>query len=101
MLYPLDGGNPSACKGVEKDEFAVQWSADGRALFCARIVGLSTEVTAVTIATGQRTLLWRLASADPAGATAPAPVFVTRDGRSYAYSFVRSISDLYVIDGLR
>ena len=101
MVYPLDGGNPVACKGLEKDEVAIQWSADGRSLLCRRTVGLTAEVTSVDLATGRRTFLWRLAAADPAGASAPERVVVTPDGRSYAYSVFRDTGDLYVIEGLR
>ncbi len=49
MVYPLDGGNPAACRGLEKDEVAIRWSADGRSLLCRRTVGLTAEVTSVEL----------------------------------------------------
>ena len=38
---------------------------------------------------------------DPAGIWLISPVVVTPDEKSYAYSFTRSLADLYVVDGLR
>jgi len=46
-------------------------------------------------------LLWRLAAADAAGAETVNTIAVTPDGRSYAYSFFRNLSDLYLVEGLK
>jgi tRNA A-37 threonylcarbamoyl transferase component Bud32/Tol biopolymer transport system component len=100
-IYPLDDGPPIACKGILPSERAIRWSGDGRSLLCSRRVSPFIEVTEVEIATGRRKLLWRLSVADRAGAQDPDSVAVTPDGRSYAYSFFRDVSDLYVIDGLK
>ena len=38
---------------------------------------------------------------DPAGVTAVLNVRMTADGKSYAYSFDRELSDLFVVEGVR
>jgi hypothetical protein len=84
----------------------IRWSADGASLFVTRYIGRSTEVHQLELSTGHRKLLWKLAAQDPAGAFAPgagagAGVRLSPDGRSYAYSYFRSLSDLYLVDGLK
>jgi hypothetical protein len=101
MRYSLEDGSPTPLKGVEQGERAIRWSADGHSLFVWSIDGLAAHVTAVDVATGHRKSLWRLAPADPAGALPVYGVAVSSDGHSYAYSFTRDISDMYVIDGLK
>jgi hypothetical protein len=38
---------------------------------------------------------------DAAGVSAISPPLVTPDGQSYAYNFIRTLSDLYLVEGLR
>jgi hypothetical protein len=101
IIFPLEGGEPAAFKGLQAGERPIRWSLDGRSLICRHDVGHATEVSAVEIATGRHTLLWRLAAADAAGAEPVNTIAVTPDGRSYAYSFFRNVSDLYMVEGLR
>lgn len=42
-----------------------------------------------------------LAPNDSAGVTAIVNVRITPDGKSYAYSFDRELSDLFLVDGVR
>jgi eukaryotic-like serine/threonine-protein kinase len=100
-IYDLDGGDPTPIKGLETGDYPIRWSQDGRSLICRRQQGLVTEVSAIEIATGRRVPLWHLAAIDPAGADTINSLAVTPDGKSYAYSYYRNISDLYVVDGLK
>jgi hypothetical protein len=38
---------------------------------------------------------------DTAGVVSITPPKITPDGRSYAYSYIRTLSDLYLVEGLR
>ncbi len=100
-IYPVDGGNPTPCKGFQQGELAVRWTQDGRSLITRLGQGLSTDVSVIDIATGRRTHLWRLAASDPAGASFPIGIAVTPDTKGYAYSFLRVIEDLYLVEGLK
>jgi hypothetical protein len=39
--------------------------------------------------------------ADPAGVAPGGSVRLSADGKSYAYSFIRNLSELYLIEGLK
>ncbi len=39
--------------------------------------------------------------ADGSGIATVAPVIPTPDGRAYVYSYFRTLSDLYVVEGLK
>jgi hypothetical protein len=53
------------------------------------------------VATGRRQLVVTLAPSDTAGVTAVINVRMTPDGKTYAYSFDRELSDLFQVEGVR
>ena len=53
------------------------------------------------IASGKKDLWKELMPPDPAGVITVSPVNVTPDWKFYAYSYQRSLADLYVVEGLR
>jgi hypothetical protein len=55
----------------------------------------------IDLASGRRELWRTIAPADAAGVFSITSFVLTPDGRSYAYSFSRVLSDLYVVDGVR
>jgi DNA-binding winged helix-turn-helix (wHTH) protein len=100
FLYPLDGGERRPAVGVQKDEWPVGWTADSREVFVRRIGSLPVPIVRVDPATGRRQSVRALAPADGAGVTWLDPI-VTPDGRGYVYTYYRSLTDLYLVDGLR
>jgi hypothetical protein len=97
----MDGGDPRPIPGFEPGEWPIGWSRDRRSLFLERFGDLTTHVDRLDTATGRRALLFDLRPPDPAG-VAPYPgLAVSADGKSYAYSFIRNLSELYLIDGLK
>ena len=55
----------------------------------------------VNVKTGKRTLFTQLLLSDSAGVQRVVPIRIAPDERSYAYSYTRTISTLYLIDGLK
>jgi hypothetical protein len=57
------------------------------------------------LATGQKRLWKQLIPSDAAGVTdmgpIMGPIFITPDGKSYVYEFGRTLSDLYLVDGIK
>jgi WD40 repeat protein len=100
-LYPIAGGEPQKLNLVrEPGEFFVGSLGDGKSvLFASR--SIPVRVTRIDLATGKRELWKEILPADPAGVQAIPIVRFSADGKSYAYSVSRTLSDLYVVDGLK
>jgi Tol biopolymer transport system component len=100
-LYPVDGGPPRSIPGIANDDAPVRFTPDERFLFVREAAGLPARVARLDLTTGSKHAWLSLAPPDRAGVAGIAVVDVTADGRSYLYDYWRSLSDLYVVDGLR
>jgi hypothetical protein len=78
----------------------LRFDATGTGLFLAS-EDAPLKITRYDIASG-RLEPWReIAVADPAGFMNFRKVVLTPDGKSYAYTFWRALSRLYVVSGLK
>jgi hypothetical protein len=55
----------------------------------------------VEVKTGQRSLLHEYSPADPSGVPGLGPGVITPDGKFYMYLVPRTLSYLYVVEGLK
>jgi hypothetical protein len=55
----------------------------------------------VNVVTGKRELWKSMEPADSAGIDTIGRVNLSRDTKSYVYSYVRTLSDLYLVEGLK
>lgn len=62
---------------------------------------LPLQITRADVATGRREPWKQIVPADMAGVQSIPIVRFSADGKSYAYSVSRSLSDLFVVGGLR
>jgi eukaryotic-like serine/threonine-protein kinase len=92
---------PRPVPGQIKEEQLIGWSADGAFLYSYRFGDLPGKIYRIEIGTGKREVWKEVMPADPAGNWRIHPVRVAPDGRSYAYSYSRRLSDLYVFEGLK
>ncbi len=76
------------------------WSADGRSLYVVEQVNELARVFRRDIDTGRRTLVREIRAQPPAGLTS-FELFVSRDGRAFAYTTSLRLANVYVIEGLR
>jgi serine/threonine protein kinase len=100
-LYPVAGGEARKLPGWLPADIWVTWSGDGRSAYVYQDDKTSAPVYRLDIATGRRELVMTFAPSDPAGVTAVLNVRMTADGKSYAYSFNRELSDLFQVEGVR
>jgi Tol biopolymer transport system component len=100
-LYPLAGGESQAVPGWLPEDIWSTWSADGRSAYLYHDEKISAQVYRLDVATGKRQLVATLAVSDVAGVTAIADVRMAPDGKSYAYSYHRNLSDLFLVEGVR
>jgi DNA-binding winged helix-turn-helix (wHTH) protein/Tol biopolymer transport system component len=99
-LYPVEGGDAVPLRGVEAGDFVINFGDDGRSLYVARI-GIPNKIYRVELAAGRREPWREVSPADPTGLLYLTPPHITPDGRAYAYTYFRLISDLYLVDGLK
>ncbi len=100
-LYPVAGGEPSVIPGLTPEDTPTAWSADGRFLYVYRRRELPAKVYRLDVATGRKELWRELMPFDAAGVRAISPPLVTPDGKSYAYAYIRTLSDLYLVEGVK
>jgi serine/threonine protein kinase len=99
-LFPVDGGAAHAVIGLDPGQLFVQWGEDSRSLY-VRDDGMPASVYKVDLSTGKKALALRLMPADPSGVVNVNMVFLSRDGKTYAYDYSRILSELMVVEGLK
>jgi Tol biopolymer transport system component len=101
FVYRIDGGEARAVAAYEAGQWPGGWSADGRFLYLFSPSEIPLRVWQVDLETGRREI-WRvIAPAESAGTRGFDMFVVAADGRSYAYSYSRTASTLYVVEGAR
>jgi serine/threonine protein kinase/Tol biopolymer transport system component len=100
-LYPVAGGDPIPVSGVEPEEAPTGWSADGRYLYLYSFGVIPAKVFELELATGKRKLWRELEPADSAGIDTVRGIRITPDAKAYIYGYIRTLSDLYVVEGLK
>ncbi len=100
-VYPVQGGERRLVPGIEAGELPTGWSADGQELFVLHRGEVPARVSRVDITTGKRTLWRTLEPSDSAGIDTIGRVMLSQDTKSYVYSYVRTLSDLYMVEGLK
>jgi serine/threonine protein kinase/Tol biopolymer transport system component len=100
-LYPVNGGEPKLVPGMQPGERATAWSADGRSVFVISGGQVPAQIFRVDLATGQRTFWKSVEPADSAGIATISGILMSRDNKAYVYSYVRTLSDLYLVQGLK
>jgi Tol biopolymer transport system component len=99
-LYPLSGGEPTLIPGLDDEDAVDQRSADGRFLYVHRNGEAPATAYRLEIATGHKEAWRTLMPADAAGVSTlgPGP---TPDGSAYIYGYVRTLSDLFLVEGVK
>jgi Tol biopolymer transport system component/tRNA A-37 threonylcarbamoyl transferase component Bud32 len=98
-LYPVEEGEIRAIPGLSPKDYVLRWSPDARHLFVAeRNFGVPLSILRLDLETGVRELWKELMPADPAGVPGFSWICLTPDGRSYAYTHRRILSDLYLVE---
>jgi Tol biopolymer transport system component len=100
-MYPVRGGQPRSLKGLSISDAVVNWSTDGKYLYVYRRGEVPARIYRAEIASGKRELFKVTSPTDIAGVEDVTSLYITRDGKSYAYTVPTLLSDLYLVNGLR
>jgi hypothetical protein len=101
FLFPVDGGDPVPFSFMAPDDVALQWSPDGRLLYVWRTFTWPPVVDRIDISTGLREAWKTIQPADPVGVDTVVRILVTPDGKAYCHDYVRFLSDLFIVEGLK
>jgi Tol biopolymer transport system component len=100
-IYPIEPGEPRLFPGMEADDEPLRWTADGKGVFVYRPSAPPLRVEIVDAATGRRSLWKQLRPPDPSGVDQVGPIVIAPDESSYAYSYRRSLDELFLATGLK
>src|SRR5579862_338577 len=100
-LYPIAGGDARIVPGVEAGEMPMAWDADGHAIYVARAGDMPAHIFKVDVASGKRALWKEVQPSDPTGIDTIRGLLLSRDTKTYAYGYIRLLSDLYMVEGLK
>ena len=99
-VYPIAGGDPRLVPGIEPSEVPTGWSADGRELFV--IQGRNSRPRLPRRPRYRQT--HALETTRPRRLRRHRhhrPRRLSADAKSYVYSYIRTLSDLYLVEGLK
>jgi dipeptidyl aminopeptidase/acylaminoacyl peptidase len=112
FLFGVDDGTSRELAFLSAEDSALQWTADGHFLYVMRAAPWSdtaaqiyqtmeAHIDKVDVVTGARTPWKTLKPSDPVGLETVSDVYVNPDGTAYCYGYARTLSDLFVIEGLK
>jgi Tol biopolymer transport system component len=100
-VHSIEGGEPVPVPGISPaDVILGRGEKDGTA-YVRRGGDLPARIVRLDLASGKEAPYKDLVPADATGIVDLVIIRVTRDGRSYASSYGRVLSDLYVVEGLK
>jgi len=102
-VWTLDGNAIRLIPGLDSAYRVLGWSPDGGSVYAisSRSNQTLAKVFRVNIATGKMDL-WKAFGGDAGtGVTSVAAPLISRDGAAYAYVYIRTISQAYVVNGLK
>ena len=100
-LYPLGGGEPQPLASTASDDSVMGWTPDGKAVYVGKRGRYPLSIFRMDVATGRREVWKELTPPDPAGISNVAPPAIAADGKTYAYSYNRILSDLFLADDVK
>jgi hypothetical protein len=101
-MVPFSGdaaGQP--LPSVKPEEFVAGFTADGNSIYVADTSSLPAKMYVMNLKTGERKLHHQFAPADPSGVLGVGSGQATPDGQFYTYGVGRTLSYLYVVEGLK
>ena len=77
------------------------WSSEERSIYVYQDGQTRAQIFRLDLTTGRRQAVATLAPKDLVGLVEIAPARMTVDGKNYAHSYNRALSDLFLVDGVK
>ena len=101
LFCSVEGGEPRRLATTPRALVPIAWTDEGRQLLAFARNVPAAEVVRLDPETGISIPVRKLGPSDPAGVIGIPTVRVTPDGRTWAWSYARILSELYVAEGLK
>jgi eukaryotic-like serine/threonine-protein kinase len=102
MLYPLENDlQPRSVSGALESDKPIRWHSDSHSIYVYQRGEFPAKIYRLDIESGHRELWKELIPADMTGVLSSPNIVITPDGKSYAYSYYRNLSQLYSVEGLK
>ena len=101
-IWPLDGSGVHPIPGLDSNYYVAGWFPDGISLYAASSRSAKTaKVYRVNTQTGKMDVWKTFGGEAGAGVTSTGAPHFSADGTAYAYVYVRTLSEAYVVTGLK
>jgi Tol biopolymer transport system component len=100
-MFPVEGGAGRMIPGTKTSDNIAGASLDSKSLFIYDVGETRATLSRLDIATGARQAMRKIGPADAAAVTTVGPIVSSADGKTYVYSYARSLSDLFLVDGVK
>jgi eukaryotic-like serine/threonine-protein kinase len=101
VICPIAGGKPEPIQGLGPGDRAIGWSKDSRVLYVISAPTFPVTIFKLDLQTHRKEAWRTISPEDLAGAQPTSNFRVTPDGGAYAYTFARTLDDLYLAVGLK
>ena len=100
-MFDVEEGHGRPVPGTSTTDNVAGVSPDGRSLYIYGGGQTRVRIYRVDMVSGARQALREAGPTDAAGVITVGPVVSSADGRSYVYSYARTLTDLFIVDGLK
>jgi WD40 repeat protein len=100
-VFSIDGDKFSPAQGLRPSDQLLRWSPDDKTVFVGSLAENRRDfsIFKINVSSGARTL-WKSVEPD-VQADSAAPAAITPDGNTYAYTYFRAQSELFLARGLK
>ncbi|MGA8212517.1 MAG: protein kinase [Candidatus Sulfotelmatobacter sp.] len=95
-IYPLDGSAPRLVPGLSPGDIPANWASDSNHVYVYQDE-FPLIVSRLDLMTGKKAPVAQFNPRDPVGLEGVRAVRMTPDGRFGAYSYIRALSELYLV----
>lgn len=100
-LYSTDTAESTLLPRLEPDYLPIAWSANGKYIYVRERGQVPAIIFRYELETGKKEQILELMPKDRTGVHEILRILLTPDAASYAYSYTRELSDLFIIEGLK
>ncbi|MGE5345331.1 MAG: protein kinase domain-containing protein, partial [Acidithiobacillales bacterium] len=100
VILDVTSGAVTPITGLAREDEPIQFDVSGRMLYVANMAGLNPRIDRLDLETQERTRLREIRPLNSTGVIATTAPVITPDGKRYAYTLIRQLTDLFVVEGL-